>query len=70
MATYEQVRTFVKDKHGKTMQSCWIAHAKEINKLPIKSTHNRKSSIKRVKPCPLKQLAWIEEAFRHFSMIK
>lgn len=48
MATYEQVRTFVKDKYSKTMQNYWIAHAKEINNLPIKIAHNRKSSAQSV----------------------
>ena len=49
------------------MQTCWIAHAKEICGLnPVKS-YRRIG--KRVKPCPDEKLPWIKDAFKHFKMI-
>jgi hypothetical protein len=68
--TYQAIIDFVMNKHGKKMQTCWIAHAKEINGLPLITNNDRQKGQLRVKPCPDKQLKWIEEAFKHFNMIK
>ncbi len=66
-ATYLEIQEFVKKKHGKTVKTCWIAHAKEICGLNPKRSHKRIG--KRVYPCPDEKLIWIKEAFRHFKMI-
>ena len=63
MATYKDIQDWVRKKHGFVPQSCWIAHCKELNGLPLSS--NRTSP--RVKPCPLDKRAIIEKAFRHFG---
>lgn len=66
-ATYSEIQEFVKKKHGKTVKTCWIAHAKEICGLNPKRSHKRMG--KRVYPCPDEKLIWIKEAFKHFKMI-
>lgn len=38
MASYKDVQTFVKKRHGIVVQTCWIAHVKELNGLPLRST--------------------------------
>ena len=48
MASYKEIKDFVYETHGFRPKSGWIAHAKEINNLPIKIAHNRKSSAQSV----------------------
>ncbi|BEV15557.1 RNA methyltransferase [Herbaspirillum sp. DW155] len=68
MATYKQIQLDVKAKHGLTVQSCWIAHVKELNGLQTKAAPNRRSS-GRVKPCPDHARPLIEASMRYFGMI-
>lgn len=69
MATYKEIRAYVKNHYGFFPQPCWIAHMKEICGLPVKMAHNRYSADKREKPCPPDKMEPIKEAFRHFKMI-
>lgn len=64
MATYEQIRLDVQEKHGVYVQNCWIAHVKELNGLT-----NRRSLDTRVKPCPADVRPIIEATVRRFQMI-
>lgn len=66
MATYKQIQDFIKDKYNITAQSCWIAHVKSDFGIPMRS--NRKNK-ERVKPCPDRHRAKVEEALRYFKMI-
>jgi hypothetical protein len=69
MATYKQIQEYVKQRHGYTPQTCWIAHVKELVGLKPNVSPNRRSVDKRVKPCPPNKQNDLIEAFRHFNMI-
>ena len=68
MASYQEIKNHVLEKHGHNVKSCWIAHAKEAHGIPVKKAGNRKGK-ERLWPCPKKNLALIKEAFEHFDMI-
>lgn len=70
MATYDEIRSDVKAIHGRTMQSCWIAHVKELNGLKTRPAPNRQALNERKKPCPDYAKKWIETSMRKFGMIK
>ena len=59
--TYKEIQDFIKNKHNKTVKTCWIAHAKEIYGLPLKPSPRRNKP--RVYPCPDWALPLIKEAF-------
>lgn len=65
MATYKDIQIHVKKRHGIVVQSCWIAHVKELNGLPLRG----KRTTGRVKPCPPQWRAAIEEAMRHYGWL-
>jgi hypothetical protein len=69
MATYKQIQEYIKNKHGVTVKTCWIAHVKEMNNIVTRVSPNRISNKNRLYPCPKKYIADIEEAFSHFGMI-
>ncbi len=52
MATYKQIQDYVKNTHGYTPKTCWIAHMKEICMLNPKVSPNRYSLKSRTNPCP------------------
>lgn len=66
MASYRDIQTFVMQQHDIVAQSCWIAHVKELNGLPLRG----KRITERVKPCPPQWRAAIEEAMRHFGWLR
>ena len=67
-ATYADIQEYVRKKHGKTVKSCWIAHAKEKCGLKPSKATNRQGK-KRLVPCPDDKFEWIQQAFKHFKMI-
>jgi hypothetical protein len=69
MATYRAIQQYIQSKHGYLPKSCWIAHAKELNGLPVKRAWNRQGS-KRAIECPPHRQTDIVQAFKHFGMIK
>ena len=69
MATYKEIQSYVKTNYGFVPKSCWIAHMKEICKLPVKISPNRYSTDKRENPCPPEKMEAIKVAFLHFNMI-
>jgi len=69
MATYKQIQSYAKERYGRTVKTCWIAHVKELNGLPTCPALNRISSKKQVNPCPTDKRPLIEEAMRHYRMI-
>ena len=69
MATYSQIRQWVKENRGWSVQhDCWIAHCKEIAGLKPRRAWNREDS-RRTVPCPPDKQEGIIEAFRHFGML-
>ena len=69
MATYKQIAAYIKDNEGWTAETCWIAHCKELNGLPVKRAPNRQGTGRMV-PCPPEKRTAIKGAFRHFGMIR
>jgi len=67
MATYAEIQEYVKKKFGFVPKTCWIAHAKEISRIPVKRSHRRIG--KRQYPCPRSRLKPIQKAFQHFGMM-
>ena len=68
MASYQEIKNYVLEKHGHRVKSGWIAHAKEVYGIPVKKAGNRKGN-ERLWPCPKKNLPLIKEAFEHFDML-
>ncbi len=69
MATYAEVRQLVKDTHERSVKTCWIAHVKEMNGLPLRRAPNRQSLDRRVEPCPDWARPMIEDAMRRLGML-
>lgn len=69
MATYGQIRDYIKDQHGYWAQPCWIADVKAEHGLTTRIAPNRIDPNRREKPCPPKKRKDVEEALRHFNMI-
>lgn len=69
MATYKEIQDYIREKHGYTAQTCWIAHTKDLVGLQTRSAPNRIDPNKRVKPCPEDKINDIKEALKHFDMI-
>ena len=67
MATYRELQDWVREECGWVPQTCWIAHCKELQGLPVGRAHNRAGP--RKKPCPPDKRPAIFEAFRHFGVI-
>ena len=67
--TYKQIQEWVFEKYGFKIETCWIAHVKELSGLPIRPNPKRKSKEKREKPCPDNKREAIVAALRHYKMI-
>ena len=58
----------MREKHGKSVKTCWIAHCKELKGLPVRRAPNRIGET-RIAPCEdSANRAMIFEAFDHFEM--
>ena len=68
MPTYKQIQTWVRSRYGWTPETCWIAHCKELSRIPVGRAWNRQDG-GRAKPCPPDRQEAIFEAFRHFGII-
>lgn len=69
MATYRQIQDDVKEKNGKVVKTCWIAHVKELNGLRPRIALNRHSRAKRKVPCPPGVRPIIEASMRRLGML-
>ena len=68
MATYEEIKLYVKAKYGYDPKSCWIADVKEQAGLPVRRSWNRVGD-ERMNPCPRQKVDAIMNALRYFRMI-
>lgn len=69
MATYAQIRLWVKDNHGWSVQhDRWIAHCQDLAGLKPLRVRNRADD-RRVVPCPTEKRHDIIESIRHFGML-
>ena len=69
MATYAQIQDWIKENYHFTPKTCWIAHVKELSKLPLNKAPNRIDPNHRVHPCPKDKIEIVQTAFRHFKML-
>jgi hypothetical protein len=69
MATYKEIRGYVRGKHGFQPKTCWIADVKAEHGLTTRQAPNRFSAASREQPCPPGKRPLIENALRHFGMI-
>lgn len=65
MSKNKALQDYVRAKIGRVMQSCWIAHVKEMNGLPV----NSRRTGERQKPCPPKYRPVIEQAMRELGWL-
>lgn len=70
MATYREIQDDIRDRHGRTVKTCWIAHVKELNGLRPRVAPNRLSIKKREQPCPIELRPLIEASMRRFGMLR
>ena len=68
MSTYTRIQEYVKSKYGFEPKTCWIAHAKELCRIPVKKSWNRAEE-ERKNPCPSDKLPAIRDAFEYFGML-
>ncbi len=69
MATYCDIQNYVKEKFNVSIKTCWIAHVKVLNGLPMRRAPNRISSNIRVFPCPPDKRILIEEAMLKLGLL-
>ena len=69
MATYRQIQDYVRETHGFTPKTCWIAEVKELCGLEPRPAWNRLDTAERSQPCPGDKIEPIRVALRHFGMI-
>ena len=67
MTTYGQIRQDVWRHSGFDAKTCWIAHVKELNGLPVRHASNRRG-LGRPVPCPDDKRPAIESAMRRLGM--
>ena len=68
LGSYSDIQTYVTERHGVVVKTCWIADVKEQVGLHPKAAPNRKGP-ERENPCPRDKIPLIEEALRHFGHI-
>jgi len=69
MATYKELKEYVKNKYGLNIKSCHIAHVKEMCGLELIKVKNRTEYNYRKNPCPKHKIEPIKDALKHFNMI-
>jgi hypothetical protein len=68
MATYRDIQDDIRNRHGRVVKTCWIAHVKELNGLSPQVAPNRQSSLRRY-PCPDDARPLIEESMRRLGIL-
>lgn len=67
--TYTDIAECVKQRNGFVPKTCWIAHVKELNGLPVRVAPNRQSRAARVFPCPPEKRKAIEECLKRLGLL-
>lgn len=67
--TYAEIQRLVKVEFGCAVKTCWIAHVKEINGLPLRVAPNRQSLTTRKVPCPAAMQPKIESVMRDLGVL-
>lgn len=63
MASYQQIRLYIKNTYGTYVKASWIADVKKRCGLPVKRNSRR------LDPCPDRHVEKIKSAFKHYDMI-
>jgi len=69
MTTYSEIKEGVRQRHGRSVKDCWIAHVKELNELPLRQAPNRPPGSQRKNPCPDWARPMIEDSMHLFGMM-
>ncbi len=69
MATYKQIQEDIRARHNRTVKTCWIAHVKELNGLPVRVAANRYTKDQRQVPCPGELRPIIEASMKRLGML-
>jgi hypothetical protein len=69
MATYAQIQDDIRSRHARVVKTCWIAHIKALNGLPMRKAPNRQSPTSRVHPCPDWARPLIEDSLRRHGVL-
>jgi hypothetical protein len=69
MATDAEIQKFVQHPHGFIPKTGWIAHVKEVHRIPTLRGAKRARRNRDIEPCPPEKREAIEEALWHFGMI-
>jgi hypothetical protein len=64
MVTYKAIQADVRKRSGRFVKTCWIAHVKELNGLPMRIAPNRRTASCRAYPCPHWARPLIEDTMR------
>jgi hypothetical protein len=67
--TYATIQADVRQRSGRSVKTCWIAHVKALNGLPMRQAPNRQSSDRRIHPCPDWARPLIEESLRRHGIL-
>lgn len=70
MATYREIQDDIRINEGRVVKTCWIAHVKELNGLPLRKAPNRHSVNQRVYPCPPEMRELIEASMRKLGVLE
>ena len=70
MTTYRAIQEDIRQKHGRSVKTCWIAHVKELNGLTQRIAPNRLSPVVRKYPCPDDMRPLIEESMRRLGLLE
>jgi hypothetical protein len=69
MVTYDTIARSVQAHAGFRPKTCWIAHVKALDGLPVRPARNRRGA-DRLVPCPADKRLAIEAAFRRLGVLK
>lgn len=69
MATYREIQKDVKTYTEKSVKTCWIAHVKELNGLPVNIAKNRACLSERKNHCPPDIRLLIEASMRRLGVL-
>jgi len=68
MPTYADIQNDIINHGGPTVKTCWIAHVKEQNHLPLRIAPNRISRTRKY-PCPDSKKSIIEESMKRLGIL-
>lgn len=69
MATYKEIQNDIERHNNRSVKTCWIAHVKEQNNLPLRKASNRKTPDMRQAPCPPEVKPIIEASMKRLGML-